>query len=132
VKVIARRREGFLHEVEVEGGHTVVVDEPAEAGGTDTGPSPTRLLAASLAACTAITIEMYAERKGWGIDAVEVDVEVDYEGETPSAFAVSLRLLAELSEEQRKRLIAIARKCPVHNALTGATPVTVADRVESL
>ncbi len=132
MKVVARRREGFLHEVEVEGGHTVIVDEPAEDGGTDTGPSPTRLLAVSLAACTAITIEMYAERKGWGIGAVEVDVEVDYEGATPSAFAVSLRLQAELSEEQRKRLIAIAHKCPVHNVLTGATPVTVADRVESL
>ena len=63
---------------------------------------------------------------------VEVNVEVDYEGATPSAFAVSLRLPAELSEEQRESLVAIARKCPVHNALASATPVTVAHRVESL
>jgi putative redox protein len=132
VKVIARRRDGFAHDVEIEGGHTVIVDEPVEAGGADTGPSPTRLLAASLAACTAITIEAYAERKGWRVGAVEVDVEVDYEGATPSAFSVSLRLPAELSEEQRESLVAIARKCPVHNALAGATPVTVAHRVESL
>jgi len=132
VKVIARRREGFLHEVEVEGGHTVLVDEPAEAGGTDVGPSPTRLLAVSLAACTAITIEIYAQRKGWDVGAVEVDVELDYKGVAPSGFAVSLRLPKELSEEQRGRLVAIARACPVHNALAGATPVSVAERVESL
>ena len=69
MKVVARRREGFAHEVEIEGGHTLLVDEPARVGGTDTGPSPGRLLAASLAACTAITIEMYAERKGWEIGA---------------------------------------------------------------
>ncbi len=132
MKVIARRREGFAHEVEVEGGHTVIVDEPAELGGTDTGPSPTRLLASSLAACTAITIETYAERKGWQVGAVEVDVQVDYDGATPTAFAVSLRLPAELSGEQQESLVAIASKCPVHNALAGATPVTVAHRVESL
>ena len=77
MKVVARRREGFAHEVEIEGGHTIVVDEPVEAGGTDTGPSPTRLLAASLAGCTAMTMEMYAERKGWEIGKVEVDVDVE-------------------------------------------------------
>ena len=83
MKVVARRREGFAHDVEIEGGHTVVVDEPPTAGGTDTGPSPTQLLAASLAGCTAITIEMYAERKGWDVGAIEVDVDVDYEGAVP-------------------------------------------------
>ena len=84
MKVVARRREGFAHEVEIEGGHTLVVDEPVEAGGTDTGPSPTRLLAASLASCTAVTMEMYAERKGWEIGEVEVDVEMEYEGYDPN------------------------------------------------
>ena len=84
--------QGFAHEVEIEGGHTVVVDEPADAGGADTGPRPTRLLAASLAACTAVTMEMYAERKGWDIGAVEVDVDVEYDGARPASFAVTLRL----------------------------------------
>ena len=55
----------------------------SRAGGTDTGPSPTRLLAASLAGCIAVTIEMYAERKGWDVGAVEVDVDVEYEGYAP-------------------------------------------------
>jgi putative redox protein len=132
VKVIARRRQGFAHEVEIEGGHTVSVDEPRAAGGSDTGPSPTRLLAASLAACTAITMEVYANHKGWEIGAVEVEVEATYVGATPSAFTVSLHLPAELSDEQRGRLARTARRCPVHKALAGETPVRVTERIEPL
>jgi putative redox protein len=132
VKAVARRREGFAHEVEIEGGHTIAVDEPVEAGGTDTGPSPTRLLAASLASCTAVTMEMYAERKGWEIGKVEVDVEMEYEGSTPTSFAVSLRLPEELSDEQREGLVTIAGKCPVHKVIAGETPVIVFDRVKPL
>ncbi len=132
MKVVARRLEGFAHEVEVEGGHTVVVDEPPEAGGADTGPRPTLLLAASLAACTAITMEMYAERKGWALDEVEVDVDAEYTGAVLSSFAVALRLPEGLTEEQKERLVAIAGKCPVHKVIAGETPITVSDRVETL
>jgi putative redox protein len=132
VKVVARRREGFAHEVEIEGGHAIVVDEPVAAGGTDTGPRPTLLLTASLAACTAISMEMYAKRKGWEIGKVEVEADVEYEGATPSSFAVSLRLPDDLSDEQKERLVVIARKCPVHRVIAGETPVNVSDRVESL
>jgi putative redox protein len=132
MRVSARRREGFVHDVDIEeGAHTLVVDEPTVAGGTDAGPAPTRLLAASLASCIAITMEMYAERKGWDIGAVEVGVDVEYERFAPSSFAVSIRLPAELSGEQRERLLAIARKCPVHKVIGAETPVTVSDRVES-
>jgi len=132
MKVVARRRQGFAHEVEIEGGHTVVVDEPVAAGGTDAGPSPTRLLGAALASCVAVTIEMYAARKGWEVGRVEVDVDVDYEAFAPRSFAVTLRLPAELSEEQRQRLLVIATKCPVHKVLAGETEVTVSDRIEAL
>ncbi len=132
MKVVARRREGYVHDVEIEGDHTIVVDEPVAAGGTDAGPSPTRLVAAGLAGCVAVTMEMYAERKGWDIGSVEVYVDVEYEDFSPRSFAVTLRLPAELSEEQRQRLMVIARKCPVHKVLAGETPVTVSDRVESL
>jgi len=132
MKVVARRGEGFAHDVEIEGGHTLRIDEPTAAGGTDTGPSPTRLVAASLAGCTAITIEMYAERKGWDVGRVEVDVDVDYDGLAPLSFAVTLRLPAELSEEQRARLLVVAGKCPVHKLLVGETPVVISDRVEAL
>jgi putative redox protein len=132
MRVVARRRGGFAHDVEIEGGHTIRVDEPSAAGGTDTGPSPTRLVAAGLAGCTAVTIEMYAARKGWDVGAVEVDVDVEYEGFAPRSFAVTLRLPAELSEEQRERLLAIAARCPVHRVLARETPVVVSDRVETL
>jgi putative redox protein len=132
MRVLARRLDGFAHEVEMEGGHTLVVDEPAAAGGTDTGPSPTRLLAASLASCTAITIEMYAERKGWDVGPIEVDVDYAYEGAVPSTYTVSLRLSPELSDEQRERLLKIAARCPVHKVLAGEASVTVSERVEAL
>jgi len=132
MKVVARRQEGFAHEVEIEGGHRVVVDEPREAGGADTGPAPTRLIAAGLAGCIAVTVEMYAERKGWDVGAVEVDVDAEYEGHAPRSFAATLHLPAELSDEQRQRLLVIAGKCPVHKLLTNETQVTISDRVESL
>jgi putative redox protein len=132
VRVLARRLQGFAHEVDIEGGHSIVIDEPAEAGGTDTGPSPGRLLAASLASCTAVTIEMYAERKNWDLGAVEVEVDATYEGHVPTSFDLIVRLPAELDEEQRRRLLVVASKCPVHRALTGETNVTISDRSEVL
>ncbi len=132
MRVVARRCNGFAHEVEIEGGHTIGVDEPVAAGGADTGPRPTLLLTASLAACTAITMEMYAERKGWEIGKVEVEANVEYEGAAPSSFEVFLRLPGDLSDEQRERLVAVARKCPVHRVIAGETPVDVSDRVEPL
>jgi len=132
VKIVARRLDGFAHEVDVEGGHELIVDEPQQRGGTDTGPRPTQLLGASLAGCTAITIEMYAQRKGWDVGAMEVEVEMDYEGPVPSSFAVSLALPDELDDEQRRRLLAIAARCPVHRVIAGQIPVTVSERVEPL
>lgn len=133
MKVVARRRDGYVHDVEIEGGHTLVIDEPAFVeGGTDAGPSPTRLVAAGLAGCVAVTMEMYAARKGWDVGAVEVDVDVAYENFAPRSFDVTLRLPSGLSEEQTQRLTAVARKCPVHKVLAGETPVSVSDRVEEL
>ena len=139
MKVVARRKVtegnrsgGFAHEVDIEGGHTIVVDEPRDSGGTDTGPSPGRLLAASLASCTAVTMEIYAERKGWEVGAVEVDVDATYDGHVPTAFEVTVRLPAGLGVEQRERLLAVASKCPVHRALTGEVTVSISDRVEVL
>jgi putative redox protein len=132
MRVVAQRRSGYAHDVEIEGGHVLRIDEPTAAGGTDTGPSPTRLIAASLAGCTAITIEMYAERNGWEVGQVEVDVDVEYRDGAPLSFAVTLRLPSELSDEQRKRLLVVAGKCPVHKLIAGETEVTIADKIETL
>ena len=120
MRATARRRgDGFEHAVEI-GEHNVTIDEPEENGGTDTGPSPQELLAASLASCTAITMEMYADRKEWDLGQVEVDV--DYEPAqrgSPTKFGMVVRFPKELPEEQRERLMQIAAKCPVHRTLEG-------------
>jgi putative redox protein len=120
MRATAHRHDGgFKHDVDA-GGHDVTVDEPEENGGTDEGPSPQELLAASLASCTAITIEMYAQRKGWKIGDITVDV--DYEPAqrgSPTKFAMNVQLPKELPEEQRERLMQIAAKCPVHRTLEG-------------
>jgi putative redox protein len=120
MRAIARRQDGgFKHEIEI-GEHEVTADEPEKNGGSDEGPSPQELLAASLASCTAITIEMYAERKGWEIGDIVVDV--DYEPAqrgSPTKFAMRIRMPKELPEDQRERLMQIAAKCPVHRTLEG-------------
>jgi len=132
VRIVARRISGLAHEVDLEGGHELIVDEPEDRGGTDTGPRPTQLLAASLAGCTAITVEMYADRKGWDVGKVEAEVEVSYDGTVPSRFEVALRLPAELDAEQRRRLLTIAEHCPVHKVLAGEATVTVTEMLEDL
>jgi len=130
VTVTARRRSGYAHDVEIEGGHHLVIDEPEESGGSDVGPSPTRTLAASLAACTAITVEMYADRKGWDLGDLEVEVEMEYgQPSVPKSFLVTLHLPGGLSEEQQERLRVIAGKCPVHKVIGSETEIAVEDRV---
>ena len=130
MRIVARRVEGYAHDIEVDDGHSLRVDEPVDKGGADTGPRPTQLLGASLAGCIAITVEMYAQRKGWDVGTVEVDVEMTYDGPAPKSFEVGLKLPAELDEEQRRRLLAIATKCPVHKVLAGEAHVNVVERLE--
>jgi putative redox protein len=127
----ARRRKGYAHDLEIAG-HKLIVDEPESAGGTDQGPSPTRLVAGALASCTAITVEMYAGRKGWELGAVEVEVEVEVEGDKTgsTAFDVLLRIPEPLDEEQQERVRVIAGKCPVHRMLAAETDVSIEDRIE--
>jgi putative redox protein len=120
MRAIARRENGTLtHDVEVRG-HRLTADEPKDNGGQDAGPSPQELLAASLASCSAITMEMYARRKGWEIG--EVIVDVDYEPAqrgSPTKFTLKVRLPKELPEDQREKLMQIVAKCPVHRTLEG-------------
>jgi putative redox protein len=120
MKASARREDGTLqHAVEMRS-HTLVADEPKDEGGDDAGPSPQELLAASLASCTAITMEMYANRKGWEVG--DVAVHVDYEPAqrgSPTRFRMRVEFPKEVPEEQRERLMQIGAKCPVHRVLEG-------------
>ena len=128
-RAVARRRQGYEHEVEIRE-HRLIVDEPEQGGGTDLGPTPTELLAASLATCTAITVEMYAGRKEWGLGTVEVAVDyVERTTDDPPTFDVNITLGAELSDETLKRIRVIAGKCPVHRALK-SQDVVVHDSLE--
>ncbi|MGN6256276.1 MAG: OsmC family protein [Solirubrobacterales bacterium] len=130
MRIVARRRQGYAHDVEVDG-HVLRLDEPPEAGGEGSGPRPTMLLGASLAGCIAITVEMYAQRKGWDVGTVEVDVEMSYEGPVPTSFEVGLKLPGHLDAEQKRRLLIIATKCPVHKVLAGEAHVNVVERLEA-
>lgn len=98
------------------GPHTLLVDEPVDGGGTDAGPSPFGLLLSSLGACTAITLRMYAERKGWPLGEVQVYMTYRREGETP-AIERELQLGGRLDDAQRARMAEIAEKTPVTRAL---------------
>jgi putative redox protein len=118
----------FSHRIDVRQ-HQLTADEPTERGGDDEGPSPQELLAASLASCTAVTIEMYAKHKGWDIGPVEVQVEyTPAERGCPTKFGLTLRLPNGCTDEQIERLRVIAAKCPVHRTLDGE--VMFEDRIE--
>ena len=128
MRASAQQLENLRHDVRVRS-HTITSDEPKDHGGGDAGPSPQELLAASLASCVAITMEMYATRKHWDIAGLRVDVEyTPAERGHPTKFDVVMKMPAHLSEEQVEKLSVIAAKCPVHRTLEGE--VAFDERVE--
>lgn len=125
--------DGFTTQMKV-GDHFMVADEPTDVGGNNFGPSPYELVSAGLSACTAMTVQMYAKRKGWQIDSIEVHTSYDRsyavdceDCEADSAkidtFHREIKLTANLDEKQRKRILEIADKCPVHKTLHSETQV---------
>ena len=119
MKASATRRSKFTHDLKVRK-HQLTADEPEDAGGDDMGPSPQELLAASLASCTAITMEMYAKRKGWNVDGLQIDVDYQpAERGCVTRFELVMKMPAHLSEDQVDKLQTIAAKCPIHRTLEG-------------
>ena len=120
MRAIARRDGAKLkQDLEIRK-HVLAADEPREHGGGDEAPSPQELLAASLASCVAITMEMYAQRKGWEVGNIEVDVTYEpAQRGSPTRFETVVKMPKELPEELRQRLMQIAAKCPVHRTLEG-------------
>ena len=128
MKATSTRAGSFKQVVKVRD-HQLTADEPNEVGGDDAGPSPQELLAASLASCTAITMEMYAQRKGWEIGDVEVECTYSpSERGCPTRFELTLRIPSSLPDEVVQKLKVIAAKCPVHRTLDGE--VMFEERVE--
>ena len=120
MRATSRRDDGRMrNSVEIRG-HTLTADESVDHGGDDEGPSPQELLAASLASCSAITMQMYAERKGWEVGELVVDVNYEpAQRGSPARFEMVFEFPKELPEDQRTRLMQIAAKCPVHRTLEG-------------
>jgi putative redox protein len=98
-------------------------DEEIEKGGENSGAAPHELLLAALGACTASTLKVYAERKGWPLTNVQVRLN-GATGESGLAITREITLEGQLDAEQRQRLIEIADKCPVHRSLTGEISIT--------
>lgn len=107
-------------------GHDLVADEPPDNGGANAGPSPFGLLLSSLVSCTAITLRMYAQRKGWELDSIEVDARYDVADDGTRTIARVITLPAHLDADQRARLAEIAEKTPVTKAVRAGTPIVTA------
>jgi len=130
VQVAEAGREGYLQDIRIGADLRLKADEPVEAGGAGLGASPYQLLAAGLGACTSMTIRMYARRKGWSLEHVEVAVSHNKIhardcADCPDGIAMadifnrSIRLDGPLDVGQRARLMEIADRCPVHRTLEG-------------
>ena len=102
-----------------------VADEPVSEGGLDLGPTPHDLVCAGLSACTAMTMRLYAQRKGWTLGAVHVSVtHARHASETPAdRFERRIEFAGDLDDAQRARLLEIAEKCPVHRMLTASSAI---------
>jgi putative redox protein len=107
---------GLGQEVDVNGRHKIVTDEPRSLGGNDTGPAPHELLPAMLASCVSTTLELYAKRHDWRLDGLRVDVTYDADV-TPRHVQLSVHLPAGLTSEQTERLRRVAAGCPARRAL---------------
>jgi putative redox protein len=126
--VTVRTRKGL--EVEMTAGeHRLLCDEKRDVGGHDAGPSPKELLLAAIASCGAITMSMYAQRKGWLLEAASIRAEAHDPEEKggPVRVVQTIELKGNLDDEQRSRLMEIAGRCPVHKMVTGG--MTVEERL---
>lgn len=121
--VVASTGEGKLVQAVMIGRHVLRADEPTDAGGDDLGPAPHEFLLAALGSCTAITLRMVAARKGWPLEHVEVRLRrgtLPPENGGPGTLILrDIVLDGALDQEQRRKLLEIAEKCPVHKTLTG-------------
>lgn len=125
--ITVRSIDGYQNEI-IAGDHVVFVDEPADVGGNDTGPNPYELLLGALGACTSITVTMYAARKKWDLQQVQIDLDLDRNYAQDCAdcaekdtkldrVTVRVGLRGNLDDQQRQRLFDIAKRCPVHQTL---------------
>lgn len=119
---VVESHEGRYVQAVQAGRHVWRADEPEAVGGDDAGPAPTQMLLAALGSCTSMTLRMYADRKGWKLTHVEVLLRFS-RADKGSLIVSNIVLDGELDEAQRRRLLEIAEKCPLHRILTGETRI---------
>lgn len=124
--MISGTRTGRLAARLTDSAHEIVSGVAQSIGGDNEGLSPHHLLEAALAACTIITVQMYANRKGWKLEKTDVVVEITSEGKDGTTLSRTIKFTGDLSGEERERLMDIANKCPIHKLLSG--PVTIETR----
>ncbi len=128
VVVSSRQGHAFLQEIRA-GNHTVLADEPTSVGGTDLGPNPKELVLAALGACTAMTLQMLAARKGWDLQKVTVTVSEQLVADPANAgkqitqITEQINIVGNLAAAEVKRLESAASACPVYKLLTGPKQV---------
>ncbi len=106
--------------------HNIIADEPLDVGGKDLGPRPGDFIRMGLASCTAITLRMYANRKNWDVQQIRVSVSNGpFEGKT--SYKTEVEITGTLDDDQRSRLLQIAKLCPVHKVLTN--PIEIDTRL---
>lgn len=127
MEVKTHRGTGPLQQVIEIGQHRILTDVSREFGGEDSGPEPHDILAAALAACTTLTVTLYAKRKGYALDEVKVSITHGQEG---AAYALhrTIDYVGQLADEEKARLTDIANKCPVHKTLSGQIAITTEAR----
>ncbi|MDC0177241.1 OsmC family protein [Polaribacter sp.] len=117
--------KNYLAEVKTRK-HFLVIDEPVDSGGGDNGPTPVEYLLTAIGGCVSITLRMYAERKGWDVGKITVNV-FQKEALTPEGekkwLEEEISFEKDITEDQRKRLLVIAGKCPVAKMVKGATEI---------
>ena len=118
MQVTAARGNGKMQHVIRIGKHQLLTDISEALGGEDTGPEPHDILAAALAACTALTVRLYAARKGMALEDIRVRI---YHGQKDGVYEFThhIEYVGALGAEDRQRLTDIANKCPVHKTLSG-------------
>lgn len=113
----------YRHEIQA-GRHALLADEPTEHGGLDAGPAPYELFLSGLGACTAITLRMYAEKKGWDLGELKVELTLLKDRDGNTQIERSLHSDAPLSDEQWDKLLAVAEKTPVTLTVKQGAPIS--------
>lgn len=113
------KKELYKVNIESPTGNVLVADEPIAMGGNDLGFSPKELLTSALAACTSATLRMYADRKGWDLEEVKLEITLERDDkENKTTINRKLELIGNLDDSQKSRLLAVANACPMHKILS--------------